>query len=100
MIQESVFGKACAQNFDQAQPVQKVLPIRNRGQFWQTESLGCRRSQNRFLNHFRYNMQRCCFCLVLIAFQLLSSCTSGGYSRPYISEVTQNEVASEYVEPR
>ncbi len=33
MIQESVFGKACAQNFDQAQPVQKAPPIRNRGAF-------------------------------------------------------------------
>src|SRR5581483_1539418 len=54
MIQESAFGKACAQNFDQAQPMQKVPPIRNRGHFLQIESLGCRRSQNRFLNHFRY----------------------------------------------
>ncbi len=30
MIQESIFGKACVQNFDQAEPVQKMSPIRNK----------------------------------------------------------------------
>jgi len=52
MIQESVFGKACAQNFDQAKPVQKWLPIRNRGHFLQIESLGCGRSQKPILESF------------------------------------------------
>ena len=45
MIQKLVFDKASAQNFDQAQPMQKQLPIRNRGLLLQIEIVGYWRSQ-------------------------------------------------------
>jgi hypothetical protein len=54
MIQESTFGKACAQNFDQAQPVQKCPPIRNRGHFCRSKVWDAGAAKSRFLNHFRY----------------------------------------------
>lgn len=38
--------------------------------------------------------------LILIALQLLASCTSGGYSRPYISDVACDGIASEQAEHR
>gem|GEM_PF-6166141 len=52
-------------------------------------------------------MQRRCFSLIghrifliLIALGLFTSCTSGGYSRPYITDVSHNEIASEQSEQR
>ena len=48
------FGKAGAWNFDQAELAHKWPPIRNRGPFVRIEKPGYKRSQNQFLNHFRY----------------------------------------------
>ena len=55
MIQELVFDKVSAQNFDQAQPAQKWPPIRNRGHFCGSKLWDAGDGKNQFLNHFRYN---------------------------------------------
>ena len=54
VIQESVFAKAGARRFDQAQPVQKRSPIRNRGRFCRSKGRDASAAKNRFLNHVRY----------------------------------------------
>ena len=55
VIQNLVFDKASAQNFDQAEPVQKQAPIRNRGCFCRSKLGDDGAVKNQLLNHVGYN---------------------------------------------
>ena len=69
VIQESVFGKAGARCFDQAQPVQKRSPIRNKGRFCRSKGRDASAAKNSFLNHVRYNLKNLFLAALAIGFR-------------------------------